>query len=118
MKITCEFNEISYTFNTVKGHLLSDRYKLMLSKEEKQKIANGEMDYFSLEINAIKNDLELKYEVQGIPLSLNQELQMEEVQTYIEDNLIFSKIEEKFKQALSKGPKPTWADKRAHKENL
>lgn len=109
MKISCEFNEISYIFSTTKGHLLSDKYKLMLSRAEKVKMENGEMEYFTLHLEALKNDLTLSFEFQGIALSLNPEEQAQEIQEYLEDQLIFSKIEEKFKQAQSSSVKPGWA---------
>lgn len=112
MKITCEYNEITYIFNTTKGHLLSDRYKLLLSKLEKEKMENGEMDYFTLEVSASCDDLELFFEFQGLALSLGPDDQLQEVQEYIEDHLIFSKIEEKFKQAHNKSKLPIWANEK------
>lgn len=111
MKISCEFNEILYIFNTFKGQVLSDKYKLMLSREEKLKMENGEMDYFTLHLEAVKNDQTLIFEFQGIALSFNPEEQAQEIQEYLEDQLIFSKIEEKFKLAQNNSSLPSWAKK-------
>lgn len=109
MKLSCEHNGIEYIFVSSPGQRLNDRYRLLLSKNEIQDIDKGEMSYYGLRIEATKNDVTLVFEIQGIAFHNDAETHAGEIESYIEDHLIFNKIEDKFTQAFKKSKNPAWA---------
>ncbi|EQC43668.1 hypothetical protein [Bacteriovorax sp. Seq25_V] len=111
MKFSCELNNIEYFFETIDGACLSDRHALLLSRKQRKQIQAGEAKYYTILVSATKDDLTLNFEIQGVPLSVSEEFQPEEIEDYIESQLVFSKIEEKIKHALTKDKNPIWATK-------
>ncbi len=111
MKFSCELNDIEYFFETIPGACLSDRHALLLSRKQRKQLQTGEVKYYTILVSATKDSLNLNFEIQGVPLSVSDDLQPEEIEDYIESQLVFSKIEEKLKQALTKDENPIWAEK-------
>lgn len=111
MKFSCDLNDINYFFEVIKGHQLGEKFRFLLSTRQRKMLESGKMEYCTLIVCASKDDLELKFELQGIPLSTDQEERIEEIEDHLENNLVFSKIEEKIQHALSQNQKPIWAEK-------
>lgn len=111
MKFSCEFNDIEYFFKTEIGANTNDKYHVFLSGAKLTKYQNDEMKFHTLYINAKLEGEELNYIITGIPLSLNEEEQIEELEDFFEAKEIFEKIEDSFEQLLSASKAPRWAKK-------
>ncbi|MEH0862766.1 hypothetical protein [Halobacteriovorax sp. DPLXC-1] len=111
MKFSCEFNDIEYFFQTEIGANTNDKYHLFLSGSKLTKYQNEEMRFHTLYINAKCEGSELNFIITGIPLSLEEEEQIEELEDFFEAKEIFEKIENSFDQMLSDSKAPPWATK-------
>ena len=108
MKFSCEFNNIEYYFNTEIGNDTSDRYHVFLSADKLTKYEENEMKFHTLSICAKCDGEELNYIITGIPLSLDNEEQMEELEDFFEAREIFEKIENSFDLLFSQDSTPVW----------
>ncbi|EPZ49339.1 hypothetical protein M902_1109 [Bacteriovorax sp. BAL6_X] len=108
MKFSCEFNDIEYFFTTEIGPDTNDKYHLFLSGPKLTKYQNDEMKFHTLTISAKYQGTELNYFITGIPLSLDEEEQTQELEDFFEAKEIFEKIEDAFELLLSDRQAPPW----------
>ncbi|OIQ17144.1 MAG: hypothetical protein BM556_13100 [Bacteriovorax sp. MedPE-SWde] len=108
MKFSCEHNEIEYIIETEAGHQTDAKYHFMLSSEERKKLGSGGMGYYHVNITATKDDSQLVFILQGIPLSNEAEEQVEDVEDFFESLTIFEKVEHMFSLENRKEAYPHW----------
>jgi hypothetical protein len=110
MKFSCEFNGIDYIIETSSGRETDSKFIFLLSSNEKKKLKKGLYEYSTIHIRASKDDLELEFEIQGVPLSKEDQEQMENLEDFFENQMTFSKVEHMFKLHDRDSDKTLWGD--------
>lgn len=82
---------------------------MFLDDARRKLLKKDQMKFHTLKIKASKGDLELNFEVQGVPLNIDEEVQLEEVEDFFEGQNLFQKIEDLFTLDLKDDPRPNWA---------
>jgi len=108
MKFSCELNGIHYMIKTEEGNQTSEKYHFMLSSTDKKRLAKGEVGYFHVNIVATCEGEELEFWLQGLPLSITAEEQVEDIEDFFENLCIFSKVEHMFNLSSREENFPHW----------
>lgn len=108
MKFSCELNGIHYVITTEPGHRTDAKYHFMLSSTDKKRLESGEVQYFHVNINATCEEMELNFSLQGLPLAIEAEEQVEDIEDFFENLCIFSKIEHMFDLEEREEKYPHW----------
>ncbi len=82
---------------------------MFLNHKKKKLLEKGQIKFYTLLINAKKEDIELNFEVQGVPFNIDEEIQLEEVEDFFESQNLFQKVEHMFKLDTREEKKPHWA---------
>ena len=109
MKFSCEMDGIDYIISTSLGAETEFKYIYFLDSKERDDLKKGLMKYFTIHIEAKKSDKTYLFEVQGVPLHVEAEKQMDDVEDFFEGQKLFSKVEHMINLDETDKEKPHWA---------
>ena len=110
MKFSTELNDISYIIETIDGQQTDAKYHMHLNREQRDQLKTGERKYFSIRISASAYNKDLEFIIQGVPLSFDQEVMLEDIEDFFENQCIFSKVEHHFQLESRQSSKTIWGE--------
>lgn len=110
MKFSCELNGIHYVIKTEQGTQTDAKYHFMLSSTDKKRLEKGDVAYFHAHIQASCEDTVMEFWLQGLPLSIEAEEQVEDIEDFFENLCIFSKVEHMFDLDEREEKFPHWGE--------
>ena len=109
MKFSCELDDITYIVSTSLGAETEFKYIYFLDSNERDDLRNGLMHYYTIHIDATKDDRLYKFQVQGVPLHDEQEQRLDDVEDFFEGQKLFSKVAHMINLEEKECDKPHWA---------